>query len=39
VPEQVERALTGLEAAAGASVEHLSVKDLVAEPARAAGDS
>jgi membrane protein len=39
VPQQVERVLTGLEAAAGASVEHLSVKDLVAEPAHPAGDS
>jgi membrane protein len=33
VPRQVERVLAGLEAALGTSVEHLSVKDLVVEPA------
>ncbi|MDH5535774.1 MAG: YihY/virulence factor BrkB family protein [Betaproteobacteria bacterium] len=38
VSEQVEQVLTGLEAAAGASVEHLSVKDLVGEPESTAGN-
>jgi len=38
VPRQVERALARLEAAAGASVEHLSARDLVADPADPAGE-
>jgi membrane protein len=38
VPPQVERVLAGLEAATGASVEHLSVRDLIPEPASPAGD-